>query len=110
MGVVVRRRLLVLPEPTFLGSSERFIYPRQVRGFLLPWSPREHVSHQVGVHPANFTRVHIIDLKEVMDARITYSCVKMDQPSLSIDSDENVNIGTKSQMYIEKRSLMIRIC
>ena len=36
LGVVLGLLLLVvLPEPTFLGSSERFIYPRQMRGFLL---------------------------------------------------------------------------
>ena len=33
--LLLRRLLVLLSEPTFLGFSERFIHPRQVRGFLL---------------------------------------------------------------------------
>ena len=47
--------------------------PRQVRGFLLPWSPRQDVRHQISVDPADHPGIHLGDLEEVVDARITGS-------------------------------------
>ena len=42
-----------------------------MRGFLLPWIPRQDLSHRIRVDPADQPGVDIIDLKEVVHGRGT---------------------------------------
>ena len=49
--------------------------------------PTDDVTDEVCIDPANFTRVHISDLEEVVDARVTRSTTAVDYLPGSIKPD-----------------------
>ncbi len=60
------------------------------------------MGHQIDIEPADHTGVHIINLKEVVNLRITGGSAEMDYLSLSRDGHENVDIGKDSNLHREQ--------
>ena len=44
----------------------------------MPWSLREDVGHQICIDPADYACIHITDLEQVVDLRVTGTTTAVD--------------------------------